>query len=104
MAAVCRKIGSRLCSERGGKKQVVFFSVIGPAAYKILRNLLALAKPGEKTYSELVDALSKHAKPTPSEIVERCKFHSRSRRADKNVAVLQFRRGYDLRSFGVWHQ
>ena len=32
------------------KKRAVFLSVIGPAAYKLLRNLLAPAKPGEKAY------------------------------------------------------
>ena len=33
------------------KKRAVFLSVIGPATYKLLRNLLAPAKPGEKAYN-----------------------------------------------------
>ena len=44
-------------------------------------------KPGDKTYSELVSALSKHYKPAPSEIVERFKFHSRSRKPGESVAT-----------------
>ena len=41
-----------------GKKRAVLLSVVGPVTYKLLRNLLAPAKPGEKTYGELVTKLS----------------------------------------------
>ena len=44
-------------------------------------------KPGEKAYEDLVAALSKHFKPVPSEIVERFKFHSRSRKPGESVAI-----------------
>jgi hypothetical protein len=54
-----------------GKKRAVLLTVMGVATYKVLRNILLPAKPGEKTYAELVEALSKHYRPTPSEIVER---------------------------------
>ena len=69
------------------KKRAVFLSVIGPAAYKLLRNLVSPEKPGEKAYADLVEVLSKHFKPTPSEIVERCKFHSRFRKSGESVAT-----------------
>ena len=59
------------------KKRAVFLSVIGSATYKIIWNLLSPAKPGEKSYADLVDTLSKHFKPAPSEIVERFRFNSR---------------------------
>ena len=52
------------------KKRAVFLSVIGPAAYKLLRNLLAPAKPGEKVYDALITTLSAHFSPAPSEIVQ----------------------------------
>ena len=32
------------------KKQSVFLSVIGPAAYKLLRSLLSPEKPGDKSF------------------------------------------------------
>ena len=69
------------------KKRAVFLSVIGAATYKTLRNLLSPIKPGEKSYLELVDVMTKHFKPTPSEIVERFKFHSRTRRPGESVGV-----------------
>ena len=69
------------------KKRSVFLSVIGAATYKTLRNLVSPAKPGEKSYAELVDALTQHFKPAPSEIVERFKFHSRSRKPGESMAA-----------------
>ena len=69
------------------KQRAVFLSVIGPSTYKTLRNLVSPAKPGDKSYTELVELFSKHYKPTPSEIVERFKFHSRFRKAGESVAT-----------------
>ena len=48
---------------------------------------MSLDKPGDKEYAALVEALSKHFKPTPSEIVERFKFHSRVRKAGESVTT-----------------
>ncbi len=38
------------------------------------------------SYAELTDTLQQHYSPAPSEIVERFKFYSRSRRAGESVA------------------
>ena len=80
------------------KKRAVFLSVIGACTYKTLRNILSPAKPGEKEYSELVDKLSQHFRPAPSEIVEqslkeagRVSRHVRSR-VTFIRGVLQLRR------------
>jgi len=40
------------------KKMAVFVSVIGPCAYGILRNLVQPVLPKDKTYNELVKALT----------------------------------------------
>ena len=53
----------------GDKKQAVFLSVIFPKAYKFLGNLIAPAKPGKKWYKELVEVMTQHHNPPPSEIV-----------------------------------
>ena len=74
-------------SEEKKRAVFVFLSVVGAATYKTLRNIVSPAKPGEKSYDELVKALSKHFKPTPSEIVERFKFHSRVRKAGESIAT-----------------
>ena len=85
------------------KQRAVFLSVVGPATYKILRNLITPAKPVEKTLAELIEVLSKHYKPRPSEIMERFKFHSRSRRPGESVAtyVAELRSLTEFCNFGA---
>ena len=69
------------------KRQAVFLSVIGPSYYKLLSSLLAPDKPGDKEYNILVDKLSEHFTPAPSEIVERSKFHTRFRKPGESVTA-----------------
>ena len=84
------------------QKRAVFLLVIGPSTYKTLRNLVSPEKPGEKAYEDLVAALSKHFKPAPSEIVERFKFHSRSRKPRESVVrfVVELRALAEFCNFG----
>ena len=49
----------------------MFLSLIGLSSYKILQNLVSPVKSGDKSFVELVEALSKHFNPNSSEIVER---------------------------------
>ncbi len=60
-----------------GKKKSVFLAVVGPSTFSLLRNLVSPAKPGDKTFEELVALLQEHYNPKPSETVQRAKFHSR---------------------------
>ena len=69
------------------KKRAVFLSVVGPATYKPLGDLLAPAKPGDKSCDELVEVVMNHCNPTPSEIVERFKFHTRFRKPGELVSM-----------------
>ena len=73
--------------DNAAKKRAVLLSVIGPTTYRVLRSLLAPVKPSEKEYDELVAKLSQHYSPTPSEIVQRFKFHSRFRKPGESVAT-----------------
>ena len=69
------------------KKCAILLTVIGPATYKVLRNLVSPEKPGEVEFSELVKTLSEHFSPTPSKIVERFKFNSRIRKSEESVST-----------------
>ena len=68
------------------KKKSILLTAIGPTAYKILSSLTSPAKPGDKTYNELVEIMKTHYSPVPSEIVKRFRFHTRSRLKDESVA------------------
>ena len=72
------------------KKRVVFLSVVGPATYKLLGDLLAPAKSGDKSYEELVEVVTHHCNPTPSEIVEKVQVSYKiqeTRRIGSDVCV-----------------
>jgi len=47
------------------KKHAVLVTLIGAAAYKRLCSLVVPSKPGERTYQELIAALTAHFSPTP---------------------------------------
>ena len=70
----------------GDKKRAVFLSVIGPKAHKLLGSLISPAKPGDNTYEELVEVMTQHHNPPPSEIVQRYKFHTRQRQPGETIA------------------
>ena len=55
------------------RKRVVFLLTIGPRVYKLLCSLLSPDKPGQKSFSELVEVLKAHYSPKPSIIVQRFK-------------------------------
>ena len=69
------------------KKKDVFLAVIGPPTYKLLKSLVASAKPGEKEYNQLVQVLTQHFEPAPSEIMRRYRFNSHIRRRGESVAT-----------------
>ena len=72
--------------EDGDKKKSAFLSSIGPATYTLIRNLVSPLKLGDKSYKKLVSVLADHFNPTPSETVQRFKFHSRFRKPSESVA------------------
>lgn len=70
-----------------GTQRALLLTTIGPAAYKLLRNLVAPAKLEDQSYKILVDTMRRHQSPTPSEIVQRYKFNSRFRREGESIAT-----------------
>jgi len=64
-----------------------FLTIMGPKTFNLLRNLLQPAKPGTKTYREIVDILSHHFSPKPLVIAERFRFHRRSQEESESVTM-----------------
>lgn len=69
------------------KQRAILISVVGPATYKLIRNLVSPDKPSSKTYDQLVTLMKNHFNPKPSEIVQRYKFDSRSRQPSESVGA-----------------
>ena len=84
------------------KKVAVFVTVIGQRAYALLRNLVALTKPHEKKYDELVAAMKDHLKPKPLTIAEWFKFNRRKQGGESIVQFLaELRKLAETCNFGV---
>ena len=58
---------------------------IGKQTYAHLRALIAPAKPGEKSYKELVASLTAHLAPKPLLIAERYRFHKRDQKEGETI-------------------
>ena len=66
--------------------RAIFLSAVGARTYKLLRNLVTPAKPRDKPFKDLRQALTNHYAPTPSVIVQRLRFNSRNRKSGESVA------------------
>ena len=68
------------------KQLLVFLSSIGGITYGLLlRNLLALTLPKDKSLAEVIAILKKHFDPKPAVIVECFKFHKRDQLPVKSL-------------------
>ena len=63
------------------KKVNVFLAVIGPDAYKLLKNLCGPENPNTKTFTRLTQLLQRHYEPAPIVIAERHQFWTASQGA-----------------------
>ncbi len=72
--------------DKKDKKRATFLSLMGRDAYNLLRSLIAPEKPSEKSFEELVAVLSEHYSPKPTEVMQRYRFNSQSRKEGESVA------------------
>ena len=70
----------------GAKRRAILLSVCGCKTYGLIRDLLQPQKPGDADLKVIYETLENHFSLKPSVIVERFKFHSRSRLEGENVA------------------
>ena len=69
------------------KKKAILLTVCGPAAFELLKSLLQPSTTNDKTYPEIIKVLSDHFSPTPSVIMQRYKFNTRTRKDSESVAT-----------------
>jgi RNase H-fold protein (predicted Holliday junction resolvase) len=68
------------------RKKAVFFSVVGPKTYKLLKTLMAPDKPSDKSLEDIVAALKRHLSPDPVVIGERFVFYQRKQKPGESVS------------------
>ena len=71
--------------EEPERKRAILLSSVGSQTYSLIRNLLSPAKPGGKSYDDLVNLLKEHFNPKSNEIVQRFKLFSRARQSGETV-------------------
>lgn len=69
--------------------------------YNLVRKLVSPVKPSEKSYVDLVKVLTDHFNPTPSETVQRFKFHPRFSNPGETIAI--FVSELHWLSFQLWN-
>ena len=78
-------IANEICEQP--RKKAILLSLGGAETYSLLRNLVAPAKPSEKSYNELVRVMNEHQNPKPSVIMERYKFNKRDRQPGGSIEL-----------------
>ena len=68
------------------KQVAVFLSVIGAKNYSLLRSLTAPERPQDKSYEDLMSALTTHFQPKPIVIAERFHFYRRNQAVGELLA------------------
>ena len=71
----------------GGKQRAILLSSCGDASYRTIKDVLPPTTPGEASFKTIVDKMTKHLQPAPSEIVQCCRFNTRTRRPHESVAA-----------------
>ena len=84
----------------------VFLAVVGPQAYKLLKNLCDPDNPNGKSYEDLKQILQAHYEPAPIVIAERHKFWTASQEENESVSdfVVRLKKLASTCSFGAFLQ
>ena len=69
------------------KKRAILISCVGDRTYRILKDVLSPTSPTEADFKTIVEKMTAHFQPEPSEIVQRFRFHTRVRQSHESVAT-----------------
>lgn len=74
-------------ADDAGKRRAVLLSCMGAKTYELCKTVIAPAKPADKSYAELVAALTEHLCPKPIIIAERFNFYTRKQKPGETVTT-----------------
>ena len=69
------------------KKRAILLSCCGTTTYQVAKQLFAPTKLNTCTYKQVVEKLTGHFAPTPTAVIQRCKFNSRVRMPGESVST-----------------
>ena len=60
----------------GRKQQAILLSSCGDVSYRTIKDVMSPTAPGEASFKTIVDKMTKHLQPSPSEIVQHCRSNT----------------------------
>ena len=69
------------------KQQAVLLSAVGDSTYRTIKDVLSPQAPGEASIKSIIDKMTEHYQPAPSEIVQHFQFNTRLQPPHKTVAM-----------------
>ena len=69
------------------KKRAILLSTCGAETYQLIRSLVALQKPTDKSLTDIITLVRDHHTPPPSAIVQRFHFHSHTQKEGKQLLI-----------------
>ena len=89
--------------DNAAKKRAILLSICGASTYQLIRNLVAPAKPSEKTFDALVKLVKDHLHPPPAVAFQRYTFNTRKQKEGETIAefVAELKRLSEHCKFGA---
>ena len=72
--------------EDAERRRAVLLTVCGAPTYSLIKDILAPAKPSDKSHGELVNLVKRHYHPKPGKIVSRYKFYTHHRQDGQSAS------------------
>jgi len=69
------------------KKRSILLSACGPATYKLIRSLVETGTLETTSYADIVKLVKAYYEPTPSIIIKRFQFNTRTRQPSESIAT-----------------
>ena len=67
------------------KQRAIFLSACGDTTYRRIKDVLTPEAPGETSFKTIIEKMTQHLQPTPSQSVQRFRFNTRVRRSQESV-------------------
>ncbi len=71
--------------EAAGKQRAILLSCVGDKAYRIIKDVLAPDTPSSVSFANIIERMTAHFQPPPSEIVKRFQFNTTVKQPHETV-------------------
>ena len=84
----------------GDQKRAMLLAFCGAKTYRMIKSVLAPAKPAESSFENVVELVGKHCNPPPAATVQRCLFNARNRKKGVAKFVTELKQLAEYCDFG----